>query len=106
MAGPRSCRCSATGSAAPIGADVDFAIEGRGEPVTVFTTRPDTLYGATFFVVAADAPLAAEICAAGRTARRLQDYLAQVRKLTEIERQATDRREDRRLPRAATRSTR
>ena len=37
------------------GAQVDFEIEGRDEPVTVFTTRPDTLYGATFFVVAADA---------------------------------------------------
>ena len=35
-----------------IGADVDFAIEGREERVTVFTTRPDTLYGATFMVVA------------------------------------------------------
>ena len=43
------------------GAHVDFAIEGRDEPVTVFTTRPDTLFGATFFVVAADAPLAAEL---------------------------------------------
>ena len=40
------------------GAHVDFVIEGRDEPVTVFTTRPDTLFGATFFVVAADAPLA------------------------------------------------
>ena len=50
------------------GADVDFAIEGRDEPVTVYTTRPDTLYGATFFVVAADSDLAAELAAgtAGR----------------------------------------
>ena len=46
------------------GADVQFEIEGRDEPVTVYTTRPDTLYGATFFVVAADAPLAEEIVAA------------------------------------------
>ena len=45
------------------GADVSFAIEGRDEPVTVYTTRPDTLFGATFFVVAADSDLAAELVA-------------------------------------------
>src|SRR3954451_6084101 len=44
------------------GAYVDFAIDGHHEPVRVFTTRPDTLFGATFFVVAADSPLAAELC--------------------------------------------
>ena len=40
----------------------------RTEPVTIYTTRPDTLYGATFFVVAADSDLAAELAAgvAGR----------------------------------------
>jgi leucyl-tRNA synthetase len=72
------------------GAEVRFAIEGRDEPVTVFTTRPDTLYGATFFVVAADSPLAAELCAPEHQAD-LDAYLAEVRKLTDIERQATDR---------------
>ena len=72
------------------GAEVQFAIEGRDEPVTVFTTRPDTLYGATFFVVAADSPLAAELCAPEQR-EALDAYLAQVRKLTDIERQATDR---------------
>jgi len=72
------------------GAEVRFAIEGRDEPVTVFTTRPDTLYGATFFVVAADSPLATELCAADRRAE-LAGYLNEVRKLTDIERQATDR---------------
>jgi leucyl-tRNA synthetase len=72
------------------GAEVRFAIDGRDEPVTVFTTRPDTLYGATFFVVAADSPLAAEICAPER-AGALEEYLGQVRKLTDIERQAADR---------------
>ncbi|MGB6457211.1 MAG: leucine--tRNA ligase [Streptosporangiaceae bacterium] len=72
------------------GAEVGFAIEGRAEPVTVFTTRPDTLYGATFFVVAADSPLAAELCAPERRAE-LAAYVAQVRKLTDIERQSADR---------------
>jgi leucyl-tRNA synthetase len=72
------------------GAHVDFAIEGRDEPVTVFTTRPDTLFGATFFVVAADAPLAAELVSNGQSAA-FEQYLAQVRMTTEIERQAEGR---------------
>jgi leucyl-tRNA synthetase len=72
------------------GAEVRFAIEGRDEPVTVFTTRPDTLYGATFFVVAADSPLAAELCAPEH-AGELERYLADVRKLTDIERQSAER---------------
>src|SRR6478752_2853213 len=45
------------------GADVKFVIEGRDEPVTIYTTRPDTLFGATFFVVAPDSDLAAELVA-------------------------------------------
>src|SRR5712692_6014845 len=72
------------------GAEVMFAIEGRDEPVTVFTTRPDTLYGATFFVVAADSRLAEEICAPEQQ-EALRAYVAQVRKLTDIERQSADR---------------
>jgi leucyl-tRNA synthetase len=73
-----------------VGAAVHFAIDGRAEPVTVFTTRPDTLYGATFFVVAADSPLAAELCDPSRRAE-FDTYLEQVRKLTDIERQSTER---------------
>ena len=56
----------------------------------MFTTRPDTLYGATFFVVAADSPLAAELCAPERR-DQLDEYLDEVRKLTDIERQSTER---------------
>lgn len=76
-----------------VGADIDFEIEGHPEKVTVFSTRPDTLHGATFFVVAPDSDLAAEL-AAGSSAEvrmRFQDYLDQVGKASEIERQATDR---------------
>ncbi len=72
------------------GAEVGFAVEGREEPVTVFTTRPDTLYGATFFVVAADSALAAELCAPEQQAA-FDAYLEQVRRLSDIERQSTDR---------------
>ena len=75
------------------GAHVDFAIEGGpadGRVVTVFTTRPDTLYGATFFVVAPDAALAAEIVT-DEQRPAFEAYLATTQQATEIERQATDR---------------
>ncbi|MCU1512769.1 MAG: leucine--tRNA ligase, partial [Arthrobacter sp.] len=76
------------------GAHVHFVIEADGEKpakdVTVFTTRPDTLYGATFFVVAADAPLALEL-ATEEHAPALTAYREQVKALTEIERQSTER---------------
>ncbi|MEV4775034.1 leucine--tRNA ligase [Microbacterium sp. LWH12-1.2] len=76
-----------------VGADVDFRIEGRDEPVTVFSTRPDTLHGATFFVVAPDSDLAAEIAAdaPADVRERFQTYLTQVQKETDIDRQSTDR---------------
>ena len=72
------------------GADVAFQIEGRDEPVTVYTTRPDTLYGATFFVVAADAALAEEICAPEARAE-FEAYREAVQRESEIDRLATDR---------------
>ncbi|TQJ32060.1 leucine--tRNA ligase [Microbacterium sp. SLBN-146] len=76
-----------------VGADIEFEIEGRDERVTVFSTRPDTLHGATFFVVAPDSDLAAELVAGADpdVRMRFQDYLDQVQKQSEIERQSTDR---------------
>jgi leucyl-tRNA synthetase len=41
------------------GAEVDFTIEGRGEKIRIYTTRPDTLFGATFMCLAPNHPLAA-----------------------------------------------
>ncbi len=72
------------------GAHVDFPIDGRDEPVTVFTTRPDTLYGATFFVVAPEAELADQICAPAQR-EAFEAYLEATKKATEIERQSTER---------------
>jgi len=75
------------------GADVDFEIEGRAEPVSVFTTRPDTLFGATFMVVAPDSALAAEIAADASDEVRaaFEAYLDKVKQSNDIERLATDR---------------
>jgi len=75
------------------GADVEFEIEGREGRIPVFTTRPDTLYGATFMVVAVDSPLAAELAegASAEVQQRFDDYLDSVRAESDIERLATDR---------------
>lgn len=74
------------------GAHVTFTVgSGTGQrDLDVYTTRPDTLYGATFMVVAADAPLAAELVT--DTQRPAYEaYLAETRKASDIDRLATDR---------------
>ncbi|MCI5569124.1 MAG: leucine--tRNA ligase [Lachnospiraceae bacterium] len=43
------------------GAEVDFPVDGTDEKITVYTTRPDTLYGATFMVLSPEHPLAASL---------------------------------------------
>ena len=73
------------------GANVVFEIEGRTEPVTIYTTRPDTLYGATFMVVAADSPLAAELAAGGAVEKEFAEYLEKIKAASDIDRLATDR---------------
>ena len=73
------------------GANVVFEIEGRTEPVTIYTTRPDTLYGATFMVVAADSPLAAELAAGGEVEKEFTTYLEKIKAASDIDRLATDR---------------
>ena len=74
-----------------IGAEVKFVIEGRANPVTIYTTRPDTLYGATFMVVAADSELAAELVAGSGVEADFAKYLDGVKAATDIDRLATDR---------------
>ena len=73
------------------GANVDFQIEGMPEPVTIYTTRPDTLYGATFFVVAADSELASKLTAGTAVENEFKQYLDSVKAASDIDRLATDR---------------
>ncbi|MDN4489754.1 leucine--tRNA ligase [Demequina sp. SYSU T00068] len=75
------------------GADVSFTIEGRDEPIAIYTTRPDTLYGATFMVVAADSDLAAELAEGADDATRAEfaAYVERVKGENEIDRLSTDR---------------
>ena len=73
------------------GAEVTFALEGIDEPVVVFTTRPDTLWGATFFVLSPEHPLADDLVAGTGLESDLQAFRAEVARLTEIDRTSTER---------------
>src|SRR5689334_12725240 len=74
-----------------MGAEVDFAIDGLpGESVRIYTTRPDTLFGATFMVLAPEHPLVDRITTEKHRAR-VREYVQKARKETEIERLSTER---------------
>jgi leucyl-tRNA synthetase len=73
------------------GAKVKFEIEGEKNPVIIYTTRPDTLYGATFMVVAADSELAMQLAKGSTSEKDFLKYLEQVKSASDIDRLATDR---------------
>ena len=72
------------------GAEVEFDVAGRDERITVFTTRPDTLFGATFLVLAPEHPLVAKLVSDANRAA-VEEYVAQARRRSEIDRQSTER---------------
>jgi leucyl-tRNA synthetase len=72
------------------GAEVTFKTEIGGHELPVFTTRPDTLWGATFMVLAPEHPLVAELTSAEQRVA-VADYVAQTERQTEIDRLATDK---------------
>jgi leucyl-tRNA synthetase len=73
------------------GAHVDFSVADGGERVRVFTTRPDTLYGATFFVLAPDHELAERLVAGTPHEADFRAFRERVSRQTEIERLSTER---------------
>ena len=70
------------------GAEVTFKTES-GDAITVFTTRPDTLWGATFMVIAPEHPLVATLTSPEQRAQ-VDAYVAEAIRKTEVERQSTD----------------
>lgn len=67
------------------GAEIEFAIEGSERHLTVFTTRPDTLFGATYMVLAPEHELVLEIAAADRR-EAIEQYREQAAAKSELER--------------------
>ena len=71
------------------GAEVDFALEGREEKITVFTTRPDTLYGATFLVLAPEHPMVQKICTDAQR-EKVDAYISMAANKSNVERMAVN----------------
>ncbi|MPZ74644.1 MAG: leucine--tRNA ligase [Nitriliruptorales bacterium] len=72
------------------GAEVTFRIDEADEDVVVYTTRPDTLYGATFFVVAPEHPSARRWAELGGFADEFDTFLSDVQRMTDVERQTEE----------------
>jgi leucyl-tRNA synthetase len=71
------------------GADVTFHTE-QGDPIEIFTTRPDTLWGATFMVLAPEHPLVEKVTTDAQRGT-VDTYIQQAQRLTDIDRETADR---------------
>ncbi len=73
------------------GAEIDFPVEAEGvDPIRVFTTRPDTIFGATFMVLAPEHPLVAVLTTDAQR-EAVDSYVVAARRETEIERMNAER---------------
>jgi leucyl-tRNA synthetase len=68
------------------GADVTFTVAETGDNLQIYTTRPDTLWGVTFMVLAAEHPLARKLVTGTSYAEEFEVFLQRVRSRSEIER--------------------
>lgn len=73
-----------------VGAEVDFQIEGFDKDLRIFTTRPDTLYGVTYMVLAPEHPYVKELIAGTEFETPVNEFLNKLQFMTEIERTATN----------------
>ena len=69
-----------------VGAEVEFAVEGCDDFITVFTTRPDTLFGATYVALAPEHPLVSQLVNAD-TRAKVESYIQVAQKKSDVERQ-------------------
>jgi leucyl-tRNA synthetase len=73
-----------------VGAEVTFKVDGSDKAIDVFTTRPDTLFGATFMVLAPEHPYVEELIAGSDYEAPVKAFQQKLQHLSEIERTATD----------------
>lgn len=72
------------------GANVTFQIDGSDQEISVYTTRPDTIFGSTFMVLAPESHLARDLVAGTEYEPVLDEFLGKMHTMTQIEREAAD----------------
>jgi len=72
------------------GAEVNFPIDGMDESLAIYTTRPDTIYGVTYMVLAPEHPLVEKLIAGKPQADEIKEFVQKVRNLSELARTATE----------------
>ncbi|HEX6158654.1 MAG TPA: leucine--tRNA ligase, partial [Thermoanaerobaculia bacterium] len=70
-----------------LGADVDFDVPALGHSIRIFTTRPDTIFGATFMVLAPEHPDVAKLIADHPQREEIEQWITGVRNHSALERQ-------------------
>ncbi|HEX5395223.1 MAG TPA: leucine--tRNA ligase, partial [Candidatus Saccharimonadales bacterium] len=73
------------------GAEIGFKVEGAGLNIKVFTTRPDTIFGATFLVVAPEHQILNKLSIPARHRQQVSEYIKDAERKSDIERQETER---------------
>jgi len=73
------------------GARVTFRVDGTGDDLPVFTTRPDTLFGATFFALAPEHPLIGALTAGSARERDVADYVRRTSARSTVERETKEK---------------
>ena len=76
------------------GADVDFTLESTGEKIRIYTTRPDTLFGVTFFLLAPEHPLVDRLAGGTEREQEMKAFRERITGRTEFERTAIDAEKD------------
>ncbi|MBM4263603.1 MAG: leucine--tRNA ligase [Deltaproteobacteria bacterium] len=69
-----------------IGAEIDFPVIGHDTKLRIFTTRPDTIYGATFVSLAVEHPLALQLCRGTAEESQVKGFIERVKNISQAKR--------------------
>lgn len=73
-----------------VGVEIDFQVAETGETITVYTTRPDTIYGVTYMVIAPEHPLVSQWTKGTEYEDQVKDFVVKMQKMNEITRTSSE----------------